>query len=118
MPEFKRDAAETEVLIGSGVLENSIEFATKPVLDNLESSVLKALGLITEQVTNLTNEEKLHIEARMYESAALISIGRVLQIADSLEDAGRQFALRHSLHGHVSTLMKPSTEASGEPKAD
>lgn len=112
MPELK-NAAETEEVIGGDVLRNSIDIVTKPVLDHLEASVLRAMGLITEQAPNLTEQEKLHSEAIMYETAALTCAGRVLQIANQV-DADRQLALRGSLWSQLDLMRSPP----GEPKAD
>jgi len=104
MPEFTK--SEKTFVVGGEVIMDSIEIATRPVLDMLESSVLKAVGLITEQMPSMTDAEKLHIEAIMYETAALTCIGRVQQIAQSLpsSEESRKTSILESLKSRVPLL--------------
>ena len=105
MPEFK-ESEKKDFVVGGEVVADSIEIATKPVLDMLESSVLKAVGLIVEQLPSMPEAEKLHVEAIMYETAALTCIGRVQQIAQSMTIAEetRKIAILESLKSRIPLL--------------
>jgi len=83
MPDFEEKVLERSDLTAL------IETSTKPVLDLLEASVLRALGVVTKTIDEgLTEEEVLHAEASIYEEVIRTCLARSIQIAGELKDKG------------------------------
>lgn len=103
----QRNPAVTEVLIGGDVLRNSIDIATRPVLDHLEATIFGAMGLLTEQMPEMTEDEKLHAEAIICEAAAVTCIRRIFQIR-TLVPPDRKVAIYQSLVDQLHQMITGS----------
>lgn len=79
--------AETKI-IESGELKEIVAIATKPVLEIVEGSVLKALGFVDDTVDDYSSRERKHVEASIYEEVVLVCAQRIVQIAADLKKDG------------------------------
>jgi len=75
---------ESKIVEGSD-LKDAIEVVSKPCLDILEATVLKALGIIDNKFKDSYSDiAKKHAEASIYEEIAVTCIKRIMALSTEI----------------------------------
>lgn len=111
-----------EKIIEGSELKDIVTLATKPVLEIVESAVLKALAFVDNTVQDHFDEnQRKHIEASIYEEVAIVCASRVMEISKELKeegDAPRSALIHAALSSGMKEVLFYEDGEVDEPKED